>query len=88
MLVIRRRLGEILLIDGNIEIEILDLAPSHVKLGIRAPRSVNVLRKELQVTADENRAAAELSMESITGLIHSIPKITTIFPSKAPGTDR
>jgi carbon storage regulator len=59
MLVIRRRLGEILVIAEDIEIEVLEASPSHVKLGIRAPKSVQVIRKEIQVTRRENVAAAE-----------------------------
>jgi carbon storage regulator len=58
MLVIRRRRGEILVIGGNIEIEILDASNSSVKLGIRAPREIPVLRKEIQLTCDQNQAAA------------------------------
>ena len=58
MLVIRRRPGEALLIGGEVEIEILEATASQVKLGIRAPRSVTVLRKEIHVTREQNRAAA------------------------------
>jgi len=58
MLVIRRRRGEILVIGGNIEIEILDAGNSSVKLGIRAPREIAVVRKEIQLTYDQNLAAA------------------------------
>jgi carbon storage regulator len=59
MLVIRRRPGETLLIAGNIEVEILEASPSQVKLGIRAPRSVPVVRKEIQVTWEQNLASAQ-----------------------------
>ena len=58
MLVIRRRPGESVVIGDEVEIEILDSSASQVKLGIRAPRSVNVVRKEIQVVGDQNRAAA------------------------------
>lgn len=58
MLVIRRRPGEALLVGGEVEIEVLEATASQVKLGIRAPRSVTVLRKEIQVTREQNRAAA------------------------------
>ena len=60
MLVIRRRAGETLLIGDAIEIEILELGPTQVKLGIRAPREVMILRKEVQLTREQNRAAAGL----------------------------
>jgi carbon storage regulator len=58
MLVIRRRLGEAILIAGGIEIEVLETGPTRVKLGIKAPRSVSVMRKEVGITEEQNRAAA------------------------------
>ena len=58
MLVIRRRPGEALMIGDNVEIEILDSSPSQVKLGIRAPKSIPVLRKEIYVVGEQNRTAA------------------------------
>ena len=48
MLVIRRRPGEALVIGEDVEIEILESSASQVKLGIRAPKSVAVLRKEIR----------------------------------------
>jgi carbon storage regulator len=58
MLVIRRRAGECLVIGGDIEIEVLETAGSQVKLGIRAPRTVPVARKELLLIGEQNRAAS------------------------------
>jgi carbon storage regulator len=59
MLVIRRRAGESILIAGDIEIEVLETTPTRVKLGIKAPKEVTVLRKEVRLTEDHNRAAAQ-----------------------------
>jgi carbon storage regulator len=59
VLVIRRRAGESILIADDIEIEILETTPTRVKLGIKAPREVAVLRKEVRLTEDHNRAAAQ-----------------------------
>lgn len=58
MLVIRRRRGEAIVIGEEIEIEILEATPSQVKLGIRAPKSVSVLRKEIVITKQLNQASA------------------------------
>jgi carbon storage regulator len=58
MLVIRRRAGESLVIGEDIEIEILECTPSQVKLGIRAPKEIVVLRKEICLAREQNRAAA------------------------------
>jgi carbon storage regulator len=73
MLVIRRRPGETLVIGCDIEIEILDASASQVKLGIRAPKNVPVLRKEIQLTRDQNLASArEPSSVDIQHLAHSL----------------
>jgi carbon storage regulator len=55
----RRRSGESLLIGGNIELEILDISASHVRLGISAPPEVTVMRKEIYLTTQQNRSASQ-----------------------------
>ncbi len=47
MLVLTRRLGEAITIGDNIKIVIVDLDASQVKIGIEAPRSVEIYREEL-----------------------------------------
>jgi carbon storage regulator len=75
MLVIRRRTGETLLIGDEIEIEILETGTSHVKLGIRAPKQVLVLRKEIRITGQENvLAAKEKSGEALNSLLTTLKK--------------
>ncbi len=75
MLVIRRRLGESLLVGDDVEIEILALTQGHVKLGIRAPKSVSILRKEVRVTGEQNREASQTStLGSITALAKILRK--------------
>lgn len=59
MLVIRRRAGEAVLIGETVEITVIDVTGSRVKLGIQAPAEVPILRKEIQLAARENVAAAE-----------------------------
>ena len=59
MLVIRRRPGQAVLIGEDIEITVVEAGPNRVKLGISAPREITVLRKEIQITVEENRRAAE-----------------------------
>jgi carbon storage regulator len=59
VLVLTRREGETFTLGDDIEIEILDIKPGVVRVGIRAPRSVRVLRSELvQAVAAANAAAA------------------------------
>lgn len=58
MLVMRRRAGESLVIGGEIEIEILEVGPTRVKLGIVAPANLAITRKEVVLTRSENLTAA------------------------------
>jgi carbon storage regulator len=52
-------------VGEDVEIEILDSTPSQVKLGIRAPKSVSVVRKEIQVTRKQNVEAARAAEFSL-----------------------
>ena len=58
MLVLRRKAGQSLLIGDDIEIELLVVNSQCAKIGIRAPRTTSILRKELKLTKEQNRAAA------------------------------
>jgi carbon storage regulator len=59
MLVLRRRPGECVLIGDEIEIEVLAVTQQGAKIGIRAPKSTIVLRKELRITQEQNAQAAQ-----------------------------
>ena len=59
MLVLRRKAGQTLLIGDDIEIEVLEVNSQGAKIGIRAPRSISILRKELKLTKEQNQVAAE-----------------------------
>jgi carbon storage regulator len=58
MLVIRRRAGESFLIGDEVEIEILEVGATQVKLGIVAPKAVSIMRKEVYLTAQQNQTAS------------------------------
>jgi carbon storage regulator len=58
MLVIRRRVGEAFHIGDSIEVEILEVGSNQVKIGIKAPREIAVLRNEVFLTVCQNKAAA------------------------------
>jgi len=58
MLVIRRKAGEAFHIGDAIEVEILEVGSNQVKIGIRAPREIAVLRNEVFLTERQNKAAA------------------------------
>lgn len=59
MLVLARKKEESLIIDGKIEIVVLEVEDGKVKLGINAPKDVKIYRKEvLEAVREENQSAA------------------------------
>ena len=59
MLVMRRRAGESILLGEEIEVQVIEVGPRRVKLGIVAPKNLAIVRKEVRITAEENLAAAD-----------------------------
>jgi carbon storage regulator len=59
MLVIRRRTGESFFIGEDIEVQVLEASSTQVKLGIRAPKSIGVVRSEIRTVGKQNQASAQ-----------------------------
>ena len=58
MLALSRKQGESIIVGNDIEITILEIKGDQVKVGINAPKSVPVYRKELYVQIiDANKEA-------------------------------
>lgn len=49
MLVLTRRIGEAILIDGGIRISIVAMRGKQVRVGIEAPPTINIHREEVQL---------------------------------------
>ena len=47
MLVLSRKVGDKLVIDGNITVEVVKISGNRISLGIVAPSNVKILRGEL-----------------------------------------
>lgn len=73
MLVLTRKKNESIIIGDNIEIVITDITEDKVKIGIIAPKSINVYRKELvDAVKDENinsTVSRKIDMSTIKDLI-------------------
>jgi carbon storage regulator len=69
MLVMSRRQGETILIGDEIEIVIAHIGRSRVKVGIRAPRQMPVIAREIKLIRDENLRAAGATASELSSLI-------------------
>ena len=47
MLILTRKIGETIILDGGIKITVSDIQGNHVKIGIDAPKEVKVYREEI-----------------------------------------
>jgi carbon storage regulator len=56
MLVLARRIGETIVVDGNIHLTVVAISGGKVRLGISAPPSVKVDREELWQRKNQNAA--------------------------------
>jgi len=72
MLMMVRREGETILIGDDIEVVIAHIGRSRVKVGIRAPRDVPVLAREVKLVRDENVAASARSDAALSSLLNRL----------------
>lgn len=71
MLALARKENESIVINDDIEVTILEIKGDQVKVGIKAPKSVPVYRKELYLQIQEaNKEAVNMaSPESLSELL-------------------
>ena len=58
MLVLSRKTGERILIGDNVTVTIVRIGPNNVRIGIDAPREMNIVREELLCSDARSMAAA------------------------------
>ena len=58
MLILSRKKDESIIIGGNIEIKILEIHESKVRIGIKAPQDIDIFREELYKSIQEENIEA------------------------------
>lgn len=62
MLALTRKIGESIIIGNDIELSVLEVKGDQVKIGINAPKSIPIYRKEIYIQiGEENKEAIETS---------------------------
>jgi len=83
MLLMSRRQGETIWIDDDIEIVIAHIGRSRVKVGIRAPRALPVVPREVRLVREENLAAAAAGLPAA-----ALPELMARLQSTAAPSPR
>lgn len=74
MLALARKINQSIMIGNDIEITLLEIKGDQVKIGISAPKSVPVYRKEIYVQIQEENKSAVQEVD--------ISKIRDLFDEK------
>lgn len=72
MLALSRKKGESIIIDNNIEVTVLEIKGDQIKIGIKAPKSVPVYRKEIFTQIQEenmNAFVGEAGIEALQQMV-------------------
>lgn len=67
MLTLTRKVGESIRIGDDIELVVKEIRKNQVRLGVRAPREVEIHRGEVALRVDAERAAADVAPPLATG---------------------
>lgn len=70
MLALARKVNESIIIGGDVEVTILEIKGDQIKIGVNAPKSVPIYRKELylQIQEENKQAGAVVDPEALKGL--------------------
>lgn len=73
MLVLTRKLNEAIQIGEDIEITVLSIQGDQIKLGINAPKEIDIHRKEVFLSIKESNNEAASTSKNLLNLIKQTP---------------
>ncbi len=77
MLILTRKVDEEIIINSEIVVKILSISEGHIKIGISAPKDVDIFRGEIyeQVKANIKKASEESKLNIKIASTHKLNKI-------------
>ncbi len=78
MLVLTRKVNQSIVIGDEIEVIVLEVRGEQVRIGVRAPKSITVHRKEIyEQIRQENLSAASVSTDDLSTLQRQLSQEST-----------
>ncbi len=74
MLVLSRKINQSIVIGDDIEIMLVDIRGDQIKLGINAPKTVKIFRKEVYEEIERQNVEATLSNSEALSILKSYVK--------------
>ncbi len=74
MLVLTRHVNQSIVIGHDIVVTVLQIRGDQIRLGIDAPRDVQVHRQEVFLALEGANREAAISAEDLTGLLPPVPE--------------
>ncbi len=88
MLIVSRKKSESVFIGDDIEVVVTEIGADRVKIGIRAPKGVPILRKELLEARSLNREASansgEEALDALKNALRKQAKPVSPLPEERP----
>ena len=85
MLVLSRRVGESIMIGSDVVVRVLEVRPDLVRIGIEAPRDVEVHREEVfREVQQANRSAASPEPDAVEALAAKLREQAATEPPATP----
>ncbi|QLG38199.1 carbon storage regulator CsrA [Paenibacillus sp. E222] len=76
MLVLTRKKGESIVISDDIVLTVLSVEGENVKLGITAPRDIDIYRKEVLDAIEQNNQNAAMNLDILQKTIKDLGGLT------------
>ncbi len=74
MLILNRKLNESIKLGDDIEIKIVGIEGDQIKIGIDAPKSVDIYRKEIYLKIQQENQEASTMSEDVINLLKNAKK--------------